>query len=146
MIPLTSRPWVLSVRQPWAWLLVRGWKNIENRDRRTNVRGRVLIHACRNEPGHTRAGWDACAAFVGDFAPHLRLPHPARLCYGGIVGEVTVLDCVDAHPSEWFVGRYGYVVDPALSRPLPFLVLPGMPSFFRLPESLCVPPYIQVQQ
>ena len=35
----------LSVRQPWAWLIVNGWKPIENRSRRTNVRGRILIHA-----------------------------------------------------------------------------------------------------
>lgn len=36
---------VLSVRQPYASLLVGGIKDVENRSRRTNFRGTVLIHA-----------------------------------------------------------------------------------------------------
>jgi len=36
---------VLSVRQPYASLLVSGIKDVENRSRRTNYRGTVLIHA-----------------------------------------------------------------------------------------------------
>ena len=36
---------VLSVKQPWAYLLVSGIKDIENRPRRTHFRGRILIHA-----------------------------------------------------------------------------------------------------
>ena len=35
---------VLSVRQPWAWLIVNGHKDIENREWETNLRGRVWIH------------------------------------------------------------------------------------------------------
>ena len=35
----------LSIRQPWAWLVAHGWKNIENRTWQTNYRGRLLIHA-----------------------------------------------------------------------------------------------------
>jgi hypothetical protein len=33
----------LSIRQPWAWLIVQGDKDIENRS--TTYRRRVLIHA-----------------------------------------------------------------------------------------------------
>lgn len=36
---------VLSVRQPYASLLVNGIKDVENRSRKTNFRGTVLIHA-----------------------------------------------------------------------------------------------------
>jgi hypothetical protein len=36
---------VLSIRQPWAFLIVNGHKNIENRDWLTAYRGPVLIHA-----------------------------------------------------------------------------------------------------
>lgn len=36
---------VLSIRQPWAWLICAGYKDVENRDWRTNYRGRILIHA-----------------------------------------------------------------------------------------------------
>src|SRR5436189_5084024 len=35
----------LSVRQPWAWLIVNGYKDIENRDWATKRRGRIWIHA-----------------------------------------------------------------------------------------------------
>ena len=35
---------ILSVRQPWAWLLFNG-KDIENRTWRTSYRGPLLIHA-----------------------------------------------------------------------------------------------------
>lgn len=34
----------LSVRQPWAWLIVNGYKDIENRDWSTQQRGRIWIH------------------------------------------------------------------------------------------------------
>ena len=35
----------LSIRQPWAWLVVHGYKDVENRSWSTGFRGRVLIHA-----------------------------------------------------------------------------------------------------
>jgi hypothetical protein len=37
----------LSLRQPWADLIVNGIKNIENRSRPTRFRGRLLIHASK---------------------------------------------------------------------------------------------------
>src|SRR5690606_36026391 len=36
---------VLSIRQPWAWLICNGGKDIENRNWRTLYRGHVFIHA-----------------------------------------------------------------------------------------------------
>lgn len=35
----------LSIRQPWAWLIVNGYKSIENRTWNTRIRGTILIHA-----------------------------------------------------------------------------------------------------
>ena len=35
----------LSIRQPWAWLVVNGYRDIENRDWPTNFRGPLLVHA-----------------------------------------------------------------------------------------------------
>jgi len=40
-----SPVYALSIRQPWAWLIVNGWKDIENREWSTRFRGRLLIHA-----------------------------------------------------------------------------------------------------
>ncbi len=47
----------LSVRQPWAWLIVAGYKDVENRGWATKYRGRILIHAGR------RAAEDAGDAY-----------------------------------------------------------------------------------
>ncbi|MGW0800331.1 hypothetical protein [Streptomyces sp. NPDC002692] len=35
----------LTVRQPWAFAIAEGFKTVENRSRRTNYRGQLLIHA-----------------------------------------------------------------------------------------------------
>lgn len=35
----------ITIKQPWASLIVSGLKDIENRTWKTNFRGRVLIHA-----------------------------------------------------------------------------------------------------
>ena len=35
----------LSVRAPWWWYIIHGYKDIENREWKTQFRGRVLIHA-----------------------------------------------------------------------------------------------------
>ena len=39
---------VLTVKQPWASLIVHGIKDIENRSWKTNFRGRVLIWQLEN--------------------------------------------------------------------------------------------------
>lgn len=40
---------VLTVKQPWASLIVHGIKDIENRSWQTNFRGRVLIIQVQRE-------------------------------------------------------------------------------------------------
>ena len=46
---------VLSIRQPWAWLILNAGKDIENREWPTRFRGRVLIHASK---GMTHDEWE----------------------------------------------------------------------------------------
>lgn len=96
----------LSVRQPWAWLIVHGWKAIENRYWRTRHRGPLLIHAAATM---SAADYDACRLFVDGIHEDLAMPAPADLERGGLVGEVTLLDCVARHPSPWFTGPWGWV-------------------------------------
>jgi hypothetical protein len=118
----------LSIRQPWAWLIVNGWKNIENRTRRTTFRGRFLIHASR---GMTRDEYEACQIFIYGFSD-IRLPRMQDLPRGGIVGSAVLLDCVDSHASEWFTGPHGYVLADVTARQLvPF---PGQLGFFPYTE------------
>lgn len=116
----------LSIRQPWAWLIVNGWKNIENREWATGFRGRILVHAGKTM---TRADYEACQLLMAGFTS-LELPPMKQLERGGIVGATTILDCVTDHPSEWFCGPYGFVL--ADSKPLPFRPCLGMLGFFEV--------------
>jgi len=118
----------MSVRQPWAWLVVNGWKNIENRGRRFSHRGPLLIHASVRM---TAADYEACRIFVNGICEDLAMPAPEDLPRGGIVGEVVVLDCVAAHPSPWFTGPWGLVLDEACQCDL--IEWRGMLGLFEVP-------------
>lgn len=134
----------LSIRQPWAWLIVRpdiadptarkiaasaGFlKDIENRDWRTAFRGRFLIHASQ---GMTRAEYDQAALFVQTcINPRLELPSFERLERGGILGEADLVDVVDDSSSPWFFGIYGFKLRNA--KPLPFRPCRGALKFFEV--------------
>lgn len=121
----------LSVRQPWAWLIVQGWKLIENRTWPTSFRGRFLVHASK---GLTAAEYESCYLFVAGFAPACAqaIPEFEILERGGIVGEATLLDCVTRHDSEWFCGPYGFVLEDA--KPWTFYPCRGALGFFPLPS------------
>src|SRR5438128_12301732 len=81
---------VLSRRQPWAWLVVNGYKDIENRSWRTNHRGPLLIHASSTLTDFTPEKLDEIERKHG-----VRVPKDAET--GGIVGVVDVVDCVETH-------------------------------------------------
>ncbi|MGH9209652.1 MAG: ASCH domain-containing protein [Acidimicrobiales bacterium] len=85
-----GQPAVLSVRQPWAWALVNGHKDVENRTWRTTQRGLVAIHAGRRADP---AGYRSCERMGLDVPPDLPL--------GALVGAVELVDIVEHHPSPW---------------------------------------------
>lgn len=123
----------LSIRQPWAWLILHAGKDIENRDWYTPVRGRILIHAGK---GMTRDEYEdaastaAVVAAIDANAP-LELPPFEVLQRGGIVGEVEIVDCVRDSESPWFFGKYGFVLrNPKV---LPFTPYRGQLGFFYVP-------------
>jgi hypothetical protein len=120
----------LSIRQPWAWLIIQGLKPIENRDWSTKVRGRVLIHAAKANDHESYN--DACA--VASRAGITTMPIESYFERGGIIGSVEIVDCVESSPSPWFFGRYGFVL--RNPRPLPFVPFKGSLGFFEVPDSL----------
>lgn len=126
----------LSIRQPWAWLIASGCKNVENRTWRTRNRGSFLVHASSSM---TSAEYDACVLFVASFAPSLAsiIPPLSDLPLGGIVGRATLLDCVTSHPSEWFCGPYGFVVSDAVATA--FIPCKGRLGFWRCETSATGP-------
>ncbi len=125
---------VLSVRQPWAWLIIHGGKDIENRNWTTNVRGRVLIHASKSTTKREWAeSWDSVHRICPDaWAKGVREIRPGTIALGGIIGSVEIVDCVNKSDSPWFFGRFGYVLrDP---QPIPFFQCRGKLGFFQCPE------------
>jgi hypothetical protein len=123
----------LSIRQPWAWLIVNGYKDIENRDWPTKFRGPLLIHAGKKL---TVADYDAAMLYIEAYVnPKLvhKVPDIADLLLGGVVGMATLTDCVQRHDSCWMTGNddplaYGFVL--ADARPLPFIPYRGRLGFF----------------
>src|SRR5438046_2188689 len=90
----------LSLRQPWAWLVVNRYKDIENRSWRTNHRGPLLIHASSN-----LTEFSETAAMV-ETKYHIRVPENVE------AGVVDVVDCVKTHASKWkFRNQWGWVLE-----------------------------------
>lgn len=124
----------LSLRQPWAWLVTHGGKDIENRRWATRYRGPFFVHAAK---GMTLAEYEDAVRFVVrvagvDLARHM--PDPEQLERGGIVGRASLVDVIPpcltfpcAHP--WHMEKqHGFVLEGA--EPLPFRPLGGALGFF----------------
>lgn len=126
----------LSIRQPWAWLIVNGFKAVENRTWATNYRGDFLIHTGKVL---LPADYDAAMLFIEAFVdPALvaQVPDMAELPLGGVVGMAKLVDCVTESPSPWFMGGaangggFGFVLTDA--KPMPFLSWKGKQGFFNV--------------
>lgn len=128
----------LSVQQPWAWLIVHGHKDVENRTWKRDFKGRIAVHA------GLKMDIDAMRDLIRGIHPVTgEALHPAladsiahadvrgEFYRGGIVGEATITGCSDNVDSQWFVGPYGFTLTDA--RPLPFRPLKGALGFFKVP-------------
>ncbi len=127
--------YALSIKQPWAALIVHGVKRVEIRRWRTFRNGRIMIHAA-GRPDRRPEAWSKVP-------PHLL---PATEYQGGIVGSARLVAIREYHhPDEfqtdfrlhlndpsWFVPPllYGFeFADPVV---LPFRPCPGWVRFFRV--------------
>src|SRR5574343_1080616 len=82
-----------SIRQPDAWFVVNGYKDVENRSWETSERGVVAVHASAKRM--TADDREYLAAVCG--ALEIPVPDDSELPTGGIVGVVEILDCVTEH-------------------------------------------------
>ncbi len=128
--------YAISIKQPWATLVVQGLKSIEIRRWPTARRGRILIHAA-GVPDHRPETWRHVPAEMMTLAQ----------LQGGIIGAVELTDCVAYHnlavflrdqklhrnEATWFEPPllYGFkFVQPEV---LPFRKYPGWFRFFKVP-------------
>lgn len=85
--------WAVSIRQPFAWAILRGGKNIENRSRRLNHRGLLMVHASQQ---YAAAG---ARGLVEHLAHPVQLPTPGlpggdvAIEFGALIGAVQVVGC-----------------------------------------------------
>lgn len=135
----------LAVRQPWAWAIIHGRKDIENRVARAVTMGgmkpgRICILASK---GLRKEEYEDAADFIN--GQGLVVPAPGDLPRGGIIGTVTVTAIVKEHDSQWFFGPRGLVLaDP---EPCEFIPAVGQLGYFEWkrapnPEPLPVPPWM----
>lgn len=87
----------ITVRQPWAWAIIHGGKNVENRSRNIagSYRGPVAIHAGKTYGGATsrNSAWESLSdALDAEGCPPWE--SASTDCRGVIIG---VVDLVDAH-------------------------------------------------
>ena len=147
--------YALSIKQPYAWLICKGFKDIENRDWRigrnpnyglyksetANFRielpQRIYVHAgvSKSELSKETLDWilkrlNNKQAMELMFHYKIQTQVPCLFSLGAIVGEVTITDCVTESESLWFIGKYGFVlVDPVLyDRPI---LCKGQLGFFK---------------
>lgn len=136
----TAGPVALSVKQPWAALIVAGLKTVEVRSWPTGRRGPILIHA-------GRLADDRPEPWAWVTAPEVLELTRLR---GGIVGAAELVGCrayetaaafaaeAAAHrnPPGWFAPPRLYGLVLAAARPVPFHPYPGRTMFFEV-EGYC---------
>lgn len=73
----------ITIKQPWASLIIEGYKRFEFRSWQTKYRGELLIHAgkCVDKEAMKR----------------LRKYMPAEIPCGKIIGKVTLVDCIECN-------------------------------------------------
>ena len=137
-----KKVYALSMKQPWAMLLVHGRKTIEVRSWATKRRGPVLIHAAR-VPDPRPEAW-------AHVPPEWR--EEARLG-GGMIGAADLTGVVIYRTPQLFVADqalhlndpswfkppclYGFVF--ASARPLSFRLYPGNVRFFTVKDATETP-------
>jgi len=102
----------LSIKQPYPHHIFHDGKDVENRDWPTKGRGWFIVHAGVSKSELASSQMD--------------LPR------GGIVGMARIVDCVTDMDSQWFFGRYGFVLRDAF--PVPLIPCRGQLGFFMPPQ------------
>jgi len=97
----------ITIKQPYAYLICSGLKDIENRTWPTKFRGRVLIHASAKpvklNPLYVQ--WRKLSYGQRMLVESNLLPNSA------IIGSVEIVDCVINHSSIWAEKSYQHFAE-----------------------------------
>jgi len=103
----------LSIIQPSGELIVRGKKNVENREWKTNKRGFIAIHASSKYDRNRYAYFDENYNLAID---------PDDVEYGAVIGFAEISDVIQEEDVtrstlKWFEGKYGFVLKNMIKLP-----------------------------
>ncbi len=148
----------LSIKQPYAWLICVGYKDIENRDwrigrkpalggtfkdRGLELPARVYVHAGKTPDAMwpamdliKRLHGESDSAIIWKNFVHYTVSAGQSIVFPSankslIIGEVDITGCVTESNSPWFVGKYGFTLaNPKLyDKPIPYR---GQLGFFEV--------------
>lgn len=109
----------LTIRQPWAWLIVNGHKDVENRSWSTRYRGPLVIQSAARV-GNRSEFSDLCF----DIEDETGLSLPADFTLGSTEGIVTLSDIITNSRSIWaYEGDYHWILTNPIR--LPNITLSG---------------------
>ena len=91
----------LTIKQPWASLIVHGIKDIENRPWRTDYRGPLLIHASKMIYGGNLKSFLTKEQLEAVGEEYDEVVREQLTHVGAIIGRVDIVDCVVDHESVW---------------------------------------------
>jgi hypothetical protein len=78
---------VISIRQPWAYLIAKGEKDVENRTWTTNYRGELYIHSAKT-------------AKSLNLGKNMDIPKE-KLVFGAIIAKCNLVAIVRDSTSKW---------------------------------------------
>lgn len=81
----------LSLKAPYAWAVVHGPKDIENRTWWTEIRGDFWIASSAQV---TRAYFDSACETIKRLAPELVVPPLEEHVLGAVIGRAKIVDCI----------------------------------------------------
>ena len=122
---------ILSIRQPWAWAIIHGYKPVENRTWYSNYTGPLLIHAGKVEDHSQDVLWEVCMQ-TGEHGNVIEDRYRSERALGAIVGSVEMRGCTNSPAKaeeilkacgneellrNWWQGPYGFILsDPVAFR------------------------------
>ena len=106
----TPRVKALTIPQPWAWAIIHGGKDIENRRWRTAYRGPLLVHAGKNADPDPEVSARLLWTMADPEA--FGQPRAAWQARQAIIGVVYLADVLTDSPSPWaLAGWYHWVLE-----------------------------------
>jgi len=97
----------LSIKQPWAHLIIVGAKDVENRSRPTGFRGLFAVHVSLKRADYEDVGVEAIPR---EFREPAKWAWERNASAGRIIGTVELVDCIQDSNSIWAIDDYWHWV------------------------------------